>query len=339
MSTSRNHQKTENSAQQQILRTSPLQADITLAIIVPCFNEEATVTTVVKRFAKAAPTAAIFVVDNASTDNTAKNAKEAGATVLTQTLPGKAHAIRHAFANIDADIYVMVDGDDTYDADIVRLMVDNLISRQLDMVVGKRSNAPTAAYRFGHQIGNKVFNAFFRMMFGGNFQDIFSGYRVFSRRFVKSFPIQSRGFEIETELSFHALSLRMQVVEIDTKYKERPVGSTSKLNTYVDGIRIVSTMIQLMRYNKPMLFYGCFAMGFGAVSIFLGLPIVWHFFETGLVPKFPSLIVSVGFLILAAISFMCALILDAMLRFQNEARMLAYIQSSGPDVQKIKPPA
>lgn len=329
---------TKSSAQQlKTWRSLTLQKEIRLAIIIPCFNEEPTVATVVKRFAQAAPTAAIFVVDNASTDNTAKNAKSAGATVLTQMLPGKAHAIRHAFANIDADIYVMVDGDDTYDADVVTLMVDKLISCQLDMVVGKRSSFPASAYRFGHQTGNQFFNAFFRFMFGGKFRDIFSGYRVFSRHFVKSFPIQSQGFEIETELSFHALNLRMQVVEIDTNYKERPEGSKSKLNTYVDGIRIVLTMLQLTRYNKPMLFYGCFAIFFGAISIFLGIPVVWYFFETGLVPKFPSLIVSVGSLILAAISFMCALILDAMLRFQNETRMLAYIQSSGSCAYQIKP--
>jgi len=296
-----------------------------IALIIPCFNEEATIAKVINDFRKQFQSIDIYVINNCSIDKTEDIARLEGAAVLNETRKGKGHAIRRAFSIIDADIYIMVDGDDTYDPKASRMMVSHLIDKQLDMVVGIRKHDNDKAYRTGHKLGNNLFNKLFQILFGNQFSDIFSGYRVFSRAFVKSFPARSSGFEIETELSVHCANLHLATFEMETYYKERPKGSVSKLNTYIDGLRILRKMLDLLRENKPMYFYSIFSIAALIGSLLLGIPVVLTYLETGLVPQFPSLIVSIGSLIVSLLILMTGIIMQTMLSFQAENRHLAYL--------------
>src|SRR5437868_13431734 len=257
-----------------------------IAVLVPCFNEETAVATVVGDFRKALPSAQIYVYDNNSSDRTAVVAREAGAEVRSEYRQGKGHVVRRMFADVDADVYVLVDDDATYDAASAPRMIDVLLSEHLDMVVGLRVDQAAAAYRLGHRTGNRMLTGFLSSTFGQEFKDILSGYRVFSRRFVKSFPVLSVGFEIETELAVYALELSLPVAEVETPYYARPEGSFSKLNTWRDGIRIFGTMLKLYRAERPLRFFGAIGIFLAVVAIILAIPIVITFSETGLVPRF-----------------------------------------------------
>lgn len=296
-----------------------------IAVLVPCFNEEAAIDKVVKDFRAALPAAAIFVFDNNSTDRTAEVARAAGAKVFEEKHRGKGFVVRRMFADVDADIYVLVDGDATYDAPSARRMIERLIDGQLDMVVGSRAGQDKLAYRAGHRAGNRIFSGFVAWVFGPSFNDMLSGYRVFSRRFVKSFPVLSGGFEIETELTVHALQLGLPVDEIETPYYARPQGSSSKLNTWRDGFRILLTVANLYRAERPLPFFAGFGLIAALVSIGLAIPIVVTFLETGLVPRLPTAVLATGLMLLA---FLCAgigLVLDTVTRGRREVKLLAYL--------------
>ncbi len=301
-----------------------------IAVLLPCYNEAAAIAQTVADFHAALPTATIYVYDNNSRDTTKDVATGAGAVVRTERMQGKGHVVRRMFADVDADIYVMADGDATYEAAAAPLLVARLIEEQLDMVVGARKSEVEAAYRRGHRFGNAMLTGMLARIFGRSFTDILSGYRVFSRRFVKSFPVLSSGFEIETEISVHALELRMPVAEVVTAYAARPEGSESKLNTYRDGFRILNTIMTLFRYERPMLFFGALAFVLAAGSILLAIPLVITYFETGLVPRFPTAILSTGLMILSALNGMCGLILDTVVRGRREVRRLAYLAYPAP---------
>jgi glycosyltransferase involved in cell wall biosynthesis len=296
-----------------------------VAVLVPCFNEEAAVATVVADFRKALPLARILVYDNNSSDRTAAVAREAGAEVLSERRQGKGHVVRRMFADIDADIYVLVDGDATYDAPSAPRMIDVLVSEHLDMVVGLRVDRSDAAYRRGHRTGNWMLTSFLSQVFGQAFKDILSGYRVFSRRFVKSFPVLSDGFEIETELSVHALELALPVAEVETPYYPRPEGSFSKLNTWRDGLRILGTILKLYRSEKPLRFFTAIGIFLALVSIGLAIPIAVTYLETGLVPRLPTAVLSMGLMIVALLSASSGLVLDTVTRGRREIKLLAYL--------------
>src|SRR3984893_13397352 len=273
-----------------------------VAILVPCFNEEAAVATVVADFRKALPSAEIYVYDNNSSDRTIAVARDAGAQVRTQRRPGKGHVVRRMFADVDADIYVLVDGDATYDAASAPRMIDTLVSDHLDMVVGFRVDQAKAAYRTDHRAGNRMLTSFLSSVFGQAFKDILSGYRVFSRRFVKSFPVLSDGFEIETELSVHALELALPVAEIETPYYARPEGSFSKLNTWRDGFRILGTILKLYRSEKPLRFFTVIGLFLMLVSIGLAIPVIVTYLEEGLVPRLPTAVLTMGLMVVAGLA-------------------------------------
>jgi glycosyltransferase involved in cell wall biosynthesis len=296
-----------------------------IAVLLPCYNEEAAIAQTVAGFQAALPGAAIYVYDNNSSDRTREVAAAAGATVRTERMQGKGNVVRRMFADIEADIYVMADGDATYDAAAAPELVRRLIDERLDMVVGARKSEIEEAYRRGHRIGNRLFTGILAGLFGRTFSDIFSGYRVFSRRFVKSFPALSRGFETETEISVHALELAMPVAEIVTTYGARPEGSVSKLSTYRDGWRIMRTILHLFRIERPVLFYGGFAAFLAVLAFVLAVPLAITFIETGLVPRFPTAILVTGLMIVAALSFSVGLILDTVVRGRREMRRLAYL--------------
>jgi glycosyltransferase involved in cell wall biosynthesis len=296
-----------------------------IAVLVPCFNEAAAVATVVADFRKALPTAEIFVYDNNSSDRTATVAREAGAEVRTERRQGKGHVVRRMFADIDADIYVLVDGDATYDAASAPRMIDALVSDHLDMVVGLRVDKAQAAYRTGHRAGNWMLTGFLSVVFGQAFTDILSGYRVFSRRFVKSFPVLSDGFEIETELAVHALELALPVVEIETPYYARPEGSFSKLNTWRDGFRILGTILKLYRSEKPLRFFAAIGVFLMLISIGLAIPIIITYLEQGIVPRLPTAVLSMGLMILAMLSLSSGMVLDTVTRGRREMKLLAYL--------------
>jgi glycosyltransferase involved in cell wall biosynthesis len=296
-----------------------------IAVLVPCFNEEAAVATVVAGFRKALPLAEIFVYDNNSSDCTIAVAREAGAQVRTERRQGKGHVVRRMFADIDADIYVLVDGDATYDAASAPRMIDALVTDRLDMVVGFRVDQTEAAYRRGHRTGNWMLSSFLSVVFGPAFRDILSGYRVFSRRFVKSFPVLSDGFEIETELSVHALELALPVAEIETPYYARPEGSFSKLNTWRDGFRIFGTILKLYRSEKPLRFFMAIGIFLMLVSIGLVIPIIITYLEEGIVPRLPTAVLSMGLMILAMLSVSSGLVLDTVTRGRREMKLLAYL--------------
>lgn len=296
-----------------------------IAVLVPCFNEEAAIGKVVKDFRAALPAAAIFVFDNNSTDKTAEIARAAGAEVFEEKHRGKGFVVRRMFADVDADIYVLVDGDATYDAPSVRRMIERLVDGQLDMVVAIRVDHDKVAYRTGHRAGNRVLSGFVAWVFGPSFNDMLSGYRVFSRRFVKSFPVLSGGFEIETELTVHALELGLPVDEVETPYYARPEGSSSKLNTWRDGFRILLTIANLYRAERPLPFFSVLGLIAGLVSIGLAVPIVITFLETGLVPRLPTAVLATGLMLLAFLCGAVGLVLDTVTRGRREMKLLAYL--------------
>lgn len=301
-----------------------------IAVLLPCFNEEAAIGSTVAGFKAALPSAAIYVYDNNSTDRTTEVAKAAGSLVRAEKQQGKGHVVRRMFADIDADVYVMADGDLTYDPAAAPAMVDMLLKEQLDMVVGTRRHEQKGAYRGGHVVGNKVFTGLLSGLFGRSFSDIFSGYRVFSRRFVKSFPVLSAGFEIETEMSVHALELRMPVGEVETTYAARPEGSHSKLSTYGDGWKILRTIATLYRVERPVLFYGSIGAVLVIAAILLAIPLVQTYLKTGLVPRFPTAILVTGMVIVAVLCFFTGLILDTVTRGRREVRRLSYLSLEAP---------
>lgn len=301
-----------------------------IAVLVPCYNEEAAVATVVADFRKALPAAEIYVYDNNSRDNTAAVARKAGAIVRGERRQGKGHVVRRMFADVEADIYVLVDGDATYDAPSAPRMIDMLLEEHLDMVVGLRIDQSQAAYRLGHRTGNRMLTGFLSSTFGHAFKDILSGYRVFSRRFVKSFPVLSDGFEIETELAVYALELSLPVAEVETPYYARPEGSFSKLNTWRDGFRILSTMLKLYRSERPLRFFTVIGILLALAAITLAIPIVVTFIETGLVPRLPTAVLSMGLTIVAMLSVSSGLVLDTVTRGRREMKMLAYLSQPAP---------
>ena len=299
-------------------------------MLLPCFNEEAAIGATVAGFKAALPDAVIYVYDNNSRDRTREVAAEAGAIVRTERQQGKGHVVRRMFADIDADVYVMADGDLTYDPAAAPVMVNMLLGEQLDMVVGTRRHEAKSAYRGGHVVGNKLFTGLLSGLFGRSFSDIFSGYRVFSRRFVKSFPVLSAGFEIETEMSVHALELRMPVGELETSYGARPEGSQSKLSTYGDGWRILKTIGTLYRVERPALFYGVIGGLLVIAAVLLAVPLVQTYLKTGLVPRFPTAILVTGMVIVAVLCFFAGLILDTVTRGRREIRRLSYLSLEAP---------
>ena len=301
-----------------------------IAVLLPCFNEAAAIGQTVAGFRAALPGAAIYVYDNNSTDGTREVAAAAGAIVRTERMQGKGHVVRRMFADVDADVYVMADGDATYDAGAAPELVRRLLDEQLDMVVGARKSEVEEAYRRGHRLGNRLFTRLLARLFGRTFSDIFSGYRVFSRRFVKSFPALSRGFETETEISVHALELAMPVAEVVTAYGARPEGSASKLSTWRDGWRIGRTIAHLFRIERPVLFYGSFGLFLAALAVAISVPLAITYLQTGLVPRFPTAILATGLMIVAFMSFMCGLILDTVVRGRREVRRLAYLALPAP---------
>ena len=301
-----------------------------IAVLLPCFNEEATIATVIADFRAALPAASIIVYDNNSSDRTADVARAAGAEVRTERRQGKGHVVRRMFADIEADIYVLADGDATYHAASAPRMIALLRTEYLDMVVGVRIEQDKAAYRIGHRLGNQVLTGFLATMFGNSFKDILSGYRVFSRRFVKSFPMLSDGFEIETELSVHALELALPVADIDTPYFARPSGSFSKLNTYRDGLRILLTMLKLYRSEKPLRYFGALGISLAFIAIGLAIPVIVTYAEIGLVPRLPTAVLSMGLMIVAVLSLSSGLILDTVTRGRREMKLLAYLSYPAP---------
>ena len=297
-------------------------------MLVPCFNEAVAVAKVVKDFRAALPDATVFVFDNNSTDNTVAVARAAGAEVFPEKHQGKGFVVRRMFTNIEADIYVLVDGDATYDAPSAPAMIERLLAERLDMVVANRVDRDVAAYRAGHRTGNWLLTSFVASVFGSNIKDMLSGYRVFSRRFVKSFPVLSGGFEIETELTIHALELDLPVAEIDTPYYSRPEGSASKLNTWGDGFRILRTIVNIYRAERPLTFFSAIALALAIASIGFAVPIFITFVETGLVPRLPTAILSTGLMMLAALSVAVGLVLDTVTRGRREMKLLAYLSQA-----------
>ena len=296
-----------------------------VAVLLPCYNEAAAIGQTVADFRAALPEADIYVYDNNSTDKTVDVAKAAGAIVRTERMQGKGNVVRRMFADVEADIYVMADGDATYEAAAAPGLIDMLVAEQLDMVVGARKSEVEEAYRRGHRLGNKLLTGMLAWLFGRSFTDILSGYRVFSRRFVKSFPVLSEGFEIETEISVHALELRMPVAERITAYAARPEGSESKLSTYRDGWRILKTILTLFRIEKPMAFFGIIGAVLALAAIFLSIPLFVTYFQTGLVPRLPTAVLATGLMLVAFLSWVCGLILDTVVRGRREMRRLAYL--------------
>ena len=301
-----------------------------IAVLLPCFNEEAAIAATVEGFRRALPEATVYVYDNNSRDRTREVAAAAGAVVRAETQQGKGCVVRRMFADVDADVYVMADGDLTYDPASAPEMVELLLAEQLDMVVGTRRHEVEGAYRGGHVLGNRLFTRLLGRLFGRSFTDIFSGYRVFSRRFVKTFPVLSEGFEIETEMSVHALELRMPVGEIETRYAARPEGSHSKLSTFGDGWRILKTILTLYRVERPALFFGVIGAVLTLAAILLAIPLAVTYLETGLVPRFPTAILVTGMIIVAVLCVFAGLILDTVTRGRREVRRLAYLALPPP---------
>src|ERR1700722_7788763 len=302
-----------------------------IAVLIPCYNEETAVPKVVADFRRELPKGAIYVYDNNSSDRTAQVAHAAGALVRSETLQGKGNVVRRMFADIEADIYVLVDGDDTYDAASVPMMIQKLLDGPLDMVNGSRVTNIEKAYRPGHRFGNWLLTHMVAWIFGNRFGDMLSGYRVMSRRYVKSFPALAAGFETETELTVHALELRMPTAEILTPYKDRPVGSMSKLSTFRDGFRILWTIIVLVKEERPMQFFSLLALFMTVVSVVLTVPIVAEFLRTGLVPRFPTFIFATGLLILGFLSMTCGLVLDTVTRGRREIKRMRYLNIPAPN--------
>lgn len=296
-----------------------------IAVLLPCYNEETAIAGVIKDFQSVLPSAQIYVYDNNSTDRTADVARSSGAIVRSEIYQGKGNVVRRMLADIDADVYVMADGDGTYDTSAAGRLIDELVTNNLDMVVGTRMGGGEEAYRRGHQWGNRFFNRVVGHLFGESFSDILSGYRVLSRRFAKSFPVTSSGFEIETELSVHALDLKIATAEIKLPYGARPEGSESKLNTYRDGARILWTIAMLYKELKPGRFFGSAGVVLMLASLGLGLPLVATFLETGLVPRFPTAILATGIMQLGFLALGCGLVLESVAQGRREAKRMRYL--------------
>lgn len=301
-----------------------------IAVLVPCYNEEQAIAQVVGDFLQHLPEATVFVYDNNSKDRTIEVAQAAGAVVRSVSRQGKGHVVRRMFRDVDADVYVLVDGDATYHAPSAPMMISKLLDEQLDMVVGARVEETRAAYRRGHRFGNRILTGFVRWMFGAAFTDILSGYRVFSRRFVKTFPVLSGGFEIETELTVHALELELPVAEIVAPYYARPEGSASKLNTWRDGLRILGMIVKLYRSERPLRFFTALGAVIAAVAIILAMPVVITYLEEGIVPRLPTAILAMGMMIVASAAVGCGLILDTVTRGRREMKLLAYLTQDAP---------
>jgi hypothetical protein len=301
-----------------------------IAVLIPCYNEEASIVAVVNDFHAALPEAVIYVYDNNSRDRTVELAKTAGAIVRTEPLQGKGNVVRRMFADVDADIYVLVDGDDTYHAPSAPGMVDRLVSENLDMVNGARVTEIVAAYRPGHRFGNMMLTGLVAGIFGKRTADMLSGYRVFSRRFVKSFPALSGGFEIETELTVHALELRMPLAEVETPYKDRPEGSVSKLRTYHDGVRILKLILVLVKEERPLQFFSSLSAFLVLASLVLAWPVLVTFMHTGLVPRLPTALLSTSCMLLAFLSLACGLILETVTRGRREFKRMRYLAIPAP---------
>jgi len=296
-----------------------------VAVLIPCYNEAVAIPHVIRDFRAAVPQAEIYVYDNNSRDDTASAARDAGAIVRHEPLQGKGNVMRRMFSDVEADIYVIVDGDGTYDAASAPRLINALIEQQLDMVVGARVEQASAAYRPGHRFGNRILTGLVSKIFGRNIRDMLSGYRVLSRRFVKSFPAMSAGFEIETELSVHALELRMKIAEIDTPYGARPDGSVSKLSTIRDGWRILKLISRLTKEERPADFFGATFIVLALLSVGLGAPVVLEFLQTGLVPRMPTAILATGIMILAFLMLACGIILETVTTSRREMKRLAYM--------------
>ena len=301
-----------------------------IAVLVPCYNEEVAVPRVVAAFRAALPHATVYVYDNNSRDRTREAALAAGAVVRTEPLQGKGHVVRRMFADIEADAYLLVDGDDTYDASAAPEMLRLLFEERLDMVTGARVSDATEAYRPGHRFGNAMLTGMVRLIFGNRITDMLSGYRAFSRRFVKSFPALAEGFETETEFTVHALELMLPVGEVETAYKERPAGSASKLRTYSDGFRILKTIALLVQRERPLTFFGVAGLALLLLGIGIFLPVLAEFLQTGLVRRLPTAVLSTGLVLLSFLSFVCGLILDTVTRGRKEAKRIAYLSVPGP---------
>jgi len=301
-----------------------------VAVLVPCYNEEQAIAKVIADFRAAMPDATVYVYDNNSTDGTVVAARAAGAVVRRETYQGKGHVVRRMFNDVEADVYVLVDGDATYDAPSAPAMVGKLVEERLDMVVATRIDRDEAAYRRGHRTGNMLLTRFVAHMFGRSFTDILSGYRAFSRRFVKSFPILSGGFEVETELTVHALELELPVGEIATPYYSRVSGSASKLSTWSDGFRILWTVLKLYRAERPLSLFGAFGAALGIMSIGLAIPIFITYVQEGLVPRLPTAVLSTGLMLLAFLSIAVGLILDTVTRGRREFKLIAYLALRAP---------
>lgn len=297
-----------------------------IAVLIPCYNEEAAITEVITGFRKALPNSRIYVYDNNSKDGTVEKARAAGAIVRSESRQGKGHVVRRMFADIDAEIYIMVDGDATYDAERAPEMIDALVQQGVDMVVGVREPVdPKLAYRPGHQFGNKVLTGTASLLFGRTFTDMLSGYRAFSRRFVRSFPALSKGFETETELTIHALHLDIPSGEVVTRYYDRPEGSDSKLSTIRDGIRILFMILFLLKEFRPFAFFGAISLALMTAALILAVPLFITFAETGLVPRMPTAVLVTGMMMLASLSFVCGVILDSVSRGRLESKRLTYL--------------
>ncbi|MFT9014190.1 MAG: glycosyltransferase family 2 protein [Acetobacter sp.] len=310
--------------------SSSAAASLQVVVLIPCYNEEVAIPSVIRQFRAALPDASIYVYDNNSSDRTVAVAREAGAVVRSEPLQGKGHVIRRMFADIEADFYVLVDGDATYDASAAPEMVKQAYEQGLDMVNGARVTDREAAYRRGHVLGNRVLTGLVTSVFGRRLSDMLSGYRVFSRRFVKSFPALSSGFETETEMTVHALELAMPIGEVATSYVERPPGSSSKLRTYSDGFRILRMIVNLVKQERPLLFFCVIGAIILLCGLGLGTPVVLEFFRTGMVPRLPTALLATGLVMLAALSFVCGLILDSVALGRREAKRLVYLALPGP---------
>ncbi len=311
------------------MQTQP-GTQIDIAVLIPCFNEEAAIADVVGAFRDALPASRIYVYDNNSTDRTVAVARAAGAIVHGEARQGKGNVVRRMFADIEAEVYVLVDGDNTYEAAAAPRLVDKLIDDSLDMVTGCRASGSRDAYRRGHRFGNWMLTWLVALIFGKRTDDLLSGYRVFSRRFVKSFPALSRGFEIETELTVHALELRMPIADVDTVYVERPAGSESKLSTIADGLRIVRTIVALVKEERPWPLFGLISAGLAGISVVLGYSLIVEFVATGLVPRLPTAVLSASIMILAVLAFFAGLILDSVTHGRREMKRLAYLRYAAP---------
>jgi glycosyltransferase involved in cell wall biosynthesis len=298
-----------------------------IAVLVPCYNEETAIADVIADFRRALPSASIYVYDNNSSDRTAEIAKQAGAIVRNEPLQGKGNVVRRMFADVEADIFVMVDGDNTYDAAAAPKLIEKLVDENLDLVNGKRVHEESEAYRPGHQFGNTLLTSLVAMIFGKRFDDMLSGYKVFSRRFAKSFPSLSGGFEIETELTVHALELRMPVAEVETNYGARPEGSISKLSTFGDGFRILKMIALLIKEERPLQFFSVLFSLFALAAVVISIPLINTYMETGLVPRFPTAILATGLMLLGFLCLACGLILDTVTRGRQELKRLQYLSA------------